>query len=81
MADKEQAIAKAEEISKDIKKLAAGKSEFTLPEIVPDWDSIDGRVRDLIGLEFHDRIVKDGGNPDIEYKGKNAEGIDLYALK
>ncbi|MBD5559491.1 MAG: hypothetical protein HDQ87_03905 [Clostridia bacterium] len=81
MADKEQAIAKAEEISKDIKNLAAGKSEFTLPEIVPGWDEIDGKVRDLIGLEFHDRIVKDGANPDIEYKGKNSNGVDLYALK
>ena len=81
MADKEAAIAKAEEISKNIKELAAGKTEFTLPEIVPGWDEMDPRERELVGLEFHDRIVKDGGNPDIEYKGKNAEGVDLYALK
>lgn len=77
MANKEAAILKAAEIAKDIKQLAAGKSEFTLSEIVPGWDSIDGTERDLIGLEFHDRIV----NPDIEYKGKNSDGVDLYALK
>lgn len=79
--NKAAAIAKAEEVSSKIKDLAAGKAEFTLPEIVPGWDEIPGVQRDLIGLEFHDRIVKDGKNPEIEYKGKNSNGVDTYALK
>lgn len=79
--DKQAAIECAEKISANAKEWAAGKAEWTLPEIVPEWDSMDGRLRDLVGLEFHDRIVKDGKNPDIEYKGKNSNGVDLYAIK
>lgn len=81
MADKNAAIAKAEEISKDIRTLAAGRDEFTLPEIVPGWDDMEKEQRDLVGLEFRDRIVKDGGNPDIEFKGENSDNLDVYALK
>lgn len=83
MADeyKAEGIAKAEEISKNIKELAAGKGVFTLPEIVPGWNEIDGKLRTVIGLEFRDRIVKDGGNPDIEYVGKSDGGDDQYKLK
>ncbi|MBD5558886.1 MAG: hypothetical protein HDQ87_00785 [Clostridia bacterium] len=82
MADfKAEAIAKADEISKNIKELTAGKAEWTLPEIVPGWDKLDGELRTVIGLEFRDRIAKDGGNPDIEYIGKSASGDDQYRLK
>lgn len=82
MADdnKAAAIAKAEEIAGKIKELAADKAEFTLAEIVPGWDDIGGVQRDLIGLEFHDR-VKDGKFADVEYKGKNSSGVDTYAVK
>lgn len=80
MADKAEAIKYAEDISSKIKELAAGKSEFTLPEIVPDWDKCPPEMRELIGLEFHDRIVKDGKNPEIKYKGKNSDGLDVYTL-
>ncbi len=78
---KAEGIAKAEEISKNIKELAAGKAEFTLPEIVPGWDKLDGGLRTVIGLEFRERIVQDGGNPDIEYVGKAPNGDDQYKLK
>lgn len=80
MADKAAAIAKAEEISKNIKELAAGKKEFTLPEIVPDWDKMDAKERELVGLEFHDRIVKDGKNPEIKFKGRDGNDTDVYTL-
>lgn len=83
MADefKAEGIAKAEDISKNIKELAAGKPEWTLKEIVPGWDDLAGGLRTVIGLEFRERIVADGGNPDIEYVGKSAGGEDMYKLK
>lgn len=82
MADnKAAAIEKVKEIAGKIKELAANKGDWTLAEIVPGWDLIPGEQRDLIGLEFHDCVDKEGASLGIEYKGKNSNGVDTYAVK
>lgn len=77
--DKAKAIECAEEIGKNIKTLAAGKSTFTLAEIVPKWDEMDNDMRLVVGLEFRDKVAKD--NPDIVLEGQTEAGDDLYSLK
>lgn len=60
---------------------SSGKSEFALSDIVPGWDKIDGKIRDLIGDEFKERIVKKGLIPELVEKGQDSSGVDLYGLK
>ena len=81
------AIKKATELKDNFVKYAkdymqsSGKSEFTLSDIVPGWDKIDGKIRDLIGDEFKERVVKKGLIPELVEKGQNSSGVDLYGLK
>lgn len=83
--DKEKAIECAEKIGKNFKAWAeeymkkTGKKEFTLAELVPDWEQMETGLRWVTGIEFADRIVPN--SPDIVHTGKSDNGDDLYALK
>lgn len=85
MADKSEALAKVQELAGKIGPLVqaytklSGKKEFTLANIVPGWDKIDDKLRELIGVEFKDHVAK-SGIADIVQKGVDSSGVDLYEL-
>lgn len=80
MANKEAAIAVAEHAEKLLETaVKASKDGVSLKDLLPNWDEMDKEQRELVGLEFRDRIQKKSDT--IELAGQNEAGEDVYKVR